>query len=199
MPASMKHIVSVPWTDEERTALRQMWENGIGCTGIGRHLGRSKYSVRSEIETLNLGPRLVAASWRPRHSRHRGGAGTAPATTYNRCDPRRPHAAACCRVNADGRELLPRVRPKGGAPRVCQDEPGGAEPIATNTSAVASHHRTIMANEQLEQFFKAGETATVTDAPAPAPQGAAPGAVGAEAQGKGRAGRQGRHRCKPEA
>ena len=31
--------------------------NGIGCTGIGRHLGRSKYSVRSEIETLNLGPR----------------------------------------------------------------------------------------------------------------------------------------------
>ena len=57
MPASMKHVISVPWTDEERTALRRMWENGIGCTGIGRHLGRSKYSVRSEIETLNLGPR----------------------------------------------------------------------------------------------------------------------------------------------
>ena len=57
MPASMKHVISVPWTDEERTTLRQMWENGIGCTGIGRHLGRSKYSVRSEIETLNLGPR----------------------------------------------------------------------------------------------------------------------------------------------
>ena len=57
MPASMKHVISVPWTDEERTALRQLWENGIGCTGIGRHLGRSKYSVRSEIETLNLGPR----------------------------------------------------------------------------------------------------------------------------------------------
>ena len=57
MPASMKHIVSVPWTDDERALLRQMWANGIGCTGIGRHLGRSKYSVRSEIETLNLGPR----------------------------------------------------------------------------------------------------------------------------------------------
>jgi hypothetical protein len=53
----MKHVVSIPWSDEERTTLRQMWENGIGCTGIGRHLGRSKYSVRSEIETLKLGPR----------------------------------------------------------------------------------------------------------------------------------------------
>ena len=57
MPASMKHVISVPWTDEERTTLRQMWQNGMGCTGIGRHLGRSKYSVRSEIETLQLGPR----------------------------------------------------------------------------------------------------------------------------------------------
>ena len=57
MPASMKHVVSVPWTDEERTTLRQMWANGIGCTNLGRMLGRSKYSVRSEIETLNLGPR----------------------------------------------------------------------------------------------------------------------------------------------
>jgi hypothetical protein len=53
----MKHVISVPWTDEERTLLRQLWENGVGCTGIGRHLGRSKYSVRSEVETLKLGPR----------------------------------------------------------------------------------------------------------------------------------------------
>ena len=30
MPASMKHIVSVPWTDEERTALRQLCANGLG-------------------------------------------------------------------------------------------------------------------------------------------------------------------------
>lgn len=67
MPASMKHVISVPWTDEERALLRQMWANGIGCTGIGRHLGRSKYSVRSEIETLNLGPRgsLVAPPAQP--------------------------------------------------------------------------------------------------------------------------------------
>ena len=47
MPAAMKHIISVPWTDEERTLLRQMWANGIGVHRlIGRHLGRSKYSVR---------------------------------------------------------------------------------------------------------------------------------------------------------
>jgi hypothetical protein len=57
MPASMKHVVSVPWTDAERTTLRQMWENGMGCTLLGRMLGRSKYSIRSEIETLKLGPR----------------------------------------------------------------------------------------------------------------------------------------------
>jgi hypothetical protein len=55
--ASMKYVVSVPWTDAERTLLRQMWENGVGCTNLGRMLGRSKYSVRSEIETLKLGPR----------------------------------------------------------------------------------------------------------------------------------------------
>jgi hypothetical protein len=53
----MKHIVSVPWTDEERTTLRRMWENGMGVTLLGRMLGRSKYSIRSEIETLKLGPR----------------------------------------------------------------------------------------------------------------------------------------------
>ena len=53
----MKHVISVPWTDDERALLRQMWANGIGCTNLGRMLGRSKYSVRSEIETLNLGPR----------------------------------------------------------------------------------------------------------------------------------------------
>ena len=57
MPASMKHIVSVPWTDEERTTLRQMWENGIGVTLIGRMLGRSKYSVAKQVRALKLGPR----------------------------------------------------------------------------------------------------------------------------------------------
>jgi hypothetical protein len=55
--ADMKGVTSVPWTDEERTLLRQLWENGVGCTNLGRMLGRSKYSIRSEIETLKLGPR----------------------------------------------------------------------------------------------------------------------------------------------
>jgi hypothetical protein len=57
MPASIKHVISVPWTDAERTLLRQMWENGVGCTNLGRMLGRSKYSVRSQIDLLGLGPR----------------------------------------------------------------------------------------------------------------------------------------------
>jgi hypothetical protein len=67
MPASMKHVISVPWTDEERTTLRRMWENGMGVTLLGRMLGRSKYSVRSEIDTLKLGPRgsVVAPPERP--------------------------------------------------------------------------------------------------------------------------------------
>ena len=87
MPASMKHVVSVPWTDQERdTLLRQMWANGIGCTGIGRHLGRSKYSVRSEIETLNLGPRgsLVAPPAQPPPPE------PLPATTATTAATRRP-------------------------------------------------------------------------------------------------------------
>ena len=61
MPASMKHIVSVPWTDDERALLRQMWANGIGVTLIGRMLGRSKYSVAKQVRALKLGPRGGAA------------------------------------------------------------------------------------------------------------------------------------------
>ena len=54
MPATMKHIVSVPWTDEERTLLRQMWANGMGPVLIGRMLGRSKYSVTKQTQTMHL-------------------------------------------------------------------------------------------------------------------------------------------------
>jgi hypothetical protein len=53
----MKHVVSVPWTDEERTTLRQMWQNGMGVTLLGRMLGRSKYSVAKQVRALRLGPR----------------------------------------------------------------------------------------------------------------------------------------------
>jgi len=56
MPASMKHVVSVPWTDEERTLLRQMWANGMGPVLIGRMLGRSKYSVTKQTQALKLPP-----------------------------------------------------------------------------------------------------------------------------------------------
>jgi hypothetical protein len=57
MPASMKHVISVPWTDEERTTLRRMWENGMGVTLLGRMLGRSKYSVAKQVRAMRLGPR----------------------------------------------------------------------------------------------------------------------------------------------
>jgi hypothetical protein len=50
----MKHVVSVPWTDEERTLLRQLWENGLGPVLIGRMLGRSKYSVTKQTQALKL-------------------------------------------------------------------------------------------------------------------------------------------------
>jgi len=52
MPA--KHVISVPWTDEERTLLRQMWANGMGPTLIGRMLGRSKYSVTKQTQAMHL-------------------------------------------------------------------------------------------------------------------------------------------------
>ena len=57
MPASMKHVVSVPWTDAERTTLRQMWANGMGVTLLGRMLGRSKYSVAKQVRAMRLGSR----------------------------------------------------------------------------------------------------------------------------------------------
>jgi hypothetical protein len=57
MPASMKYVISVPWTDAERTTLRQMWANGMGVTLLGRMLGRSKYSVAKQVRAMRLGPR----------------------------------------------------------------------------------------------------------------------------------------------
>jgi hypothetical protein len=50
----MKHVVSVPWTDEERALLRQLWENGLGPVLIGRLMGRSKYSVTKQTQALHL-------------------------------------------------------------------------------------------------------------------------------------------------
>jgi hypothetical protein len=50
----MKYVVSVPWSDEERARLRQMWANGMGPTLIGKMLGRSKYSVTKQTQALKL-------------------------------------------------------------------------------------------------------------------------------------------------
>jgi hypothetical protein len=50
----MKHVVSIPWSDEERARLRQMWASGMGPTLIGKTLGRSKYSVTKQTQALHL-------------------------------------------------------------------------------------------------------------------------------------------------
>jgi hypothetical protein len=50
----MKHVVSTPWSDEERARLRQMWASGMGPTLIGKRLGRSKYSVTKQTQALHL-------------------------------------------------------------------------------------------------------------------------------------------------
>jgi hypothetical protein len=50
----MKHVVSVPWTDEERELLRQLRANGLGPVLIGRMMGRSKYSVGKQLRKLEL-------------------------------------------------------------------------------------------------------------------------------------------------
>jgi hypothetical protein len=77
----MKHVVSVPWTDEERTTLRRMWENGMGPTLIGKLLGRSKYSVTKQTQALHL-PKM----------RQQPGAAPAPEPRQPRPQPLRPGA-----------------------------------------------------------------------------------------------------------
>ena len=87
MPASMKHVISVPWTDEERTLLRQLRANGLGPVLIGRMLGRSKYSVGKQLQALDLPPlpkalpmdcQVARAQQMPRPQPLRPGARTLP-------------------------------------------------------------------------------------------------------------------------
>ena len=54
--ADMKGVTPIPWSDEERTLLRQLWANGLGPVLIGRMLGRSKYSVTKQTQALKLAP-----------------------------------------------------------------------------------------------------------------------------------------------
>lgn len=44
----------VPWSDEERQQLRQLWENGLGRVRIARLMGRSTKSVSRQMQTLHL-------------------------------------------------------------------------------------------------------------------------------------------------
>ena len=83
MPATMKHVVSVPWTDEERTLLRQLRANGLGPVLCGRMLGRSEYSVNKQIQAMKLAARpmpdaTTAAPRQPRPQPLRPGAHTLP-------------------------------------------------------------------------------------------------------------------------
>ncbi len=53
----MGNEFSRPWSDEERVTLRQMVADGFGPVVIGRYLGRTKYSVSKQIQTLRLARR----------------------------------------------------------------------------------------------------------------------------------------------
>ena len=68
MPA-MKHVISVPWSDEERALLRQMWANGMGPVQIARMLGRSRYSVTKQTQTLTLQPQRPQPRFAPEPQR----------------------------------------------------------------------------------------------------------------------------------
>ena len=50
----MGNNLSRPWTDTERTKLRQLRADGFGPTVIGRLLDRTKYSVGKQIQALRL-------------------------------------------------------------------------------------------------------------------------------------------------
>ena len=86
MPATMKHVVSVPWTDEERALLRQLWENGLGPVLIGRLHG----ALQIQRHQADAG---AAATATPAAARTGDDAGTPPATG-TAAATRRPHAAA---------------------------------------------------------------------------------------------------------
>jgi hypothetical protein len=53
-PGSRRPAAKPPWTDEERTTLRQMWADGMGPAAIAHQLGRSKYGVARQARTLKL-------------------------------------------------------------------------------------------------------------------------------------------------
>jgi len=50
----VKGLTSVPWSDAEREQLRRMYENGLGPARIAQMIGRSKYSVHSQLKAMHL-------------------------------------------------------------------------------------------------------------------------------------------------
>jgi len=50
----VKYAVNVPWSDAEREQLRRMYENGMGPARIAQLIGRSKYSVHSQLNAMHL-------------------------------------------------------------------------------------------------------------------------------------------------
>ena len=62
----VKYAVSVPWSDEERTTLRRMYENGLGPARIAQLMGRSKYSVHSHLNAMHLPRQRPAPGMTPR-------------------------------------------------------------------------------------------------------------------------------------
>lgn len=67
MPADMKHVVTtLPWSDAERTLLRQLYENGMGPARIAQQIGRTKPAVYRQIQTLRLPRQRPAPDMTPR-------------------------------------------------------------------------------------------------------------------------------------
>ena len=101
MPA--KHV---PWSEAERTTLRQMWADGAEPVEIGRRLGRSKHSVRRQTKTLKLPAQRPEPDMAPPPE---------PRThAPNRCREVRAH---CRRCRARRQSIRRRPRPFGSLHR----------------------------------------------------------------------------------
>lgn len=64
MPGS-KWITSRPWSQAERDKLRKLWRDGVGPSGITRHLpGRTKNAIICQARNLEL-PKMREDALRP--------------------------------------------------------------------------------------------------------------------------------------
>jgi hypothetical protein len=76
----MRGVERIPWTDEERTQLRRLHDNGLGQNQIAKAMGRSKNSIHRQLGNLGLirseRNSAVVARVAPGHATHR-----APKTT----------------------------------------------------------------------------------------------------------------------